>query len=237
MLTVLTWLWRQDRSRAAYSNHHVNILADMVRRNLSMPHKFSCVTDNPEGIDPSVEIIKPPGEFLDIRNPRWTNGKPQCYRRLSMYRRDAAKFFGKRFVCMDLDCVVGGPLDPLFDRPEDLVLFKGTSANRPYNGSMQLITAGCRPQVYETFSQEAALESGAQFCGSDQAWLAHCLGWDEATWDEADGVYFYGPKYRRAHGREKPRVMFFPGTIKPWTAARLDKFVRANYRIEMREAA
>lgn len=235
MIRILTWLWRQDRSRATYTSHHVNVWADMVRRNLTMPHRLACVTDDPTGIDPSVEIIKPPGEFLDIRNPRWANGRPQCYRRLSMYRRDAAKIFGKRFVCMDLDVVIAGLLDPLFDRPEDLVLFKGTSANRPYNGSMQLITAGCRPQVYEQFNQAAALESSAQFCGSDQAWLAHCLGWNEATWDEADGVHFYGPKYRRA--KEKPRVMFFPGTIKPWTAARLDKFVRQNYRIEMKEAA
>src|SRR3546814_19892900 len=66
------------------------------------------------------------GEFLDISNPRWSNGRPQCYRRLSMFRRDAGEIFGERFVSMDLDVVVGGPLDPLFDRPEDLVLFKGT---------------------------------------------------------------------------------------------------------------
>jgi hypothetical protein len=49
--------------------------------------------------------------------------------------QDAADIFGERFVCMDLDCVIGGPLDPLFDRPEDLVLFKGTAPDRPYNGS------------------------------------------------------------------------------------------------------
>jgi hypothetical protein len=237
VLTVLAWLWSQDRSRAIYTAHHVNVWADMVRRNLSLPHRIACVTDMPQGIDPNVEIIAPPGDFLDIRNPRWTNGKPQCYRRLSMFRPDAAEIFGERFVCMDLDVVIGDALDPLFDRDDDLVLFKGTSSNRPYNGSMMLIRAGCRPQVYETFDQQGALNSGAKFCGSDQAWLAYCLGWNEATWSEADGVYFYGPRYRRDSSSIQPRVMFFPGSIKPWTAARLDKFVRRHYRAEVKEAA
>src|SRR3546814_5749797 len=87
---------------------------------------------------------------------------------------------------MYLDVVVGGPLDPLFDRPEDLVLFKGTLRGRPYNGSMMMIRAGCRPDVYEDFNQKAALESGRLFCGSDQAWLMHKLGPNEAIWDDRD---------------------------------------------------
>lgn len=237
MITVLTWFWRQEKSRANYTAAHVNIWADMVRRNLTMPHRIACVTDIPEGIDPSIEIIAPPGDFLTITNPRWTNGRPQCYRRLSMFRRDAAKIFGKRFVCMDLDCVVGGPLDPLFDRPEDLVLFKGTLRNRPYNGSMMLIRAGCRPEVFEDFTQEAALESGRLFCGSDQAWLAHKLGWDEATWSEADGVHWYSPRYRSARRVEAPRLLFFPGSLKPWNVTAFHPFTREHYRRDLQEAA
>jgi hypothetical protein len=225
-------LWRQDRSRATYTAHHVNVWADMVRRNLSMSHKISCVTDTPEGIDPSVEIITPPGDFLDIANPKWANGKPQCYRRLSMFRRDAGKIFSKRFVSIDLDCVIAGPLDPLFDRKEDLVLFNGTHPSRAYNGSMMLIKAGCRPKVFEDFNQEAALESGARFCGSDQAWLMHKLGPNEATWGEADGVSFFGGHYRISSRRQKkPTIMFFPGSRKPWQLKRLDPFISNNYRI------
>ena len=235
MLTVLTWLWRQPQSRAVYTAEHVNLWASMVERNLTLPHRIACVTDMPEGIDPSVEIIAPPHEFEDVRNSRWGERKPQCYRRLSMFRRDAAKIFGKRFVCMDLDCVIGGPLDPLFDRDEDLVLFKGTTKKRPYNGSMMLIRAGCRPQVYEDFTPEGAEQSGSEFCGSDQAWLAHKLGWNEPTWDETDGVYFYA-RYQRNYERLKPRVLFFPGSLKPWHMSG-DRFVRNNYRLTLKEAA
>lgn len=235
MITILTWFWRQSQSRAAYKAEHVNIWAGMVRRNLSMPHRVACVTDIPGGIDPSVEIIPPPGDFLDVRNPRWSNGKPQCYRRLSMFRRDAAKIFGERFVCMDLDCVIGGPLDPLFDRKDDLVLFKGTSPGRPYNGSLMMIRAGCRPQVYEDFNQAAALESGALYCGSDQAWIMHKLGPREKVWDARDGVHWYGKEYQRS--KAPPRVLFFPGGMKPWTAKLFDGFTRHHYRLEEKEAA
>lgn len=204
----------------------------MVRRNLSMTHRIACVTDAPSGIDKGIEIIAPPGDFMDINNPRWANGRPQCYRRLSMYRSDAAKFFGERFVCMDIDCVIGAPLDPLFERDEDLVLFKGTHRNRAYNGSMQLIRAGSRPHVFEDFNQEAALESSRFFCGSDQAWLMHKLGPNEAVWDERDGVYWYGGHYRREKRPAPPRIVFFPGSMKPWTASMIDPFFRENYRIE-----
>ena len=237
MLTVLCWFWRQAKSRAEYRPEHVNIWADMVRRNLSMLHRIACVTDIPEGIDPSIEIIAPPGDFLDIRNPAWSNGKPQCYRRLSMFRSDAADIFGERFVCMDIDSVVGGPLDPLFDRDDDLVLFKGTSPKRPYNGSMMLIRAGCRPGVFDDFNQSRALESGALFRGSDQAWLAHCLGWNEKTWGVDDGVYFFNGTFKAHMKNVRPRVLFFPGVIKPWHAVAMNRFIKSNYRRQIREAA
>lgn len=236
MITVLCWLWSQNRTRARYTAGHVNLWAAMVRRHLAMPHRLACVTDMAEGIEPGVEIIPPPGDFLDIVNPRWTNGRPQCWRRLAMFRRDAAELFGERFVCMDLDCVVGDALDPLFERREDLVLFKGTNRNRPYNGSMLLLTAGARPRVFETFTQAGAIESGQAFCGSDQAWLAHALGPGEATWSEADGVWWFGGGYKAARNAH-PRVLFFPGAMKPWDAVKLDRFTAENYRLEMKEAA
>lgn len=235
MITVLSWLWSQPSGRTKFKPEHVWIWADMVSRNLRMKHRLACVTDVTD-LPPNVERIDPPGEFEDVI-PTWGPTKPNCFRRLVMFRRDAAKTFGRRFVSMDLDCVIGGPLDPLFDRPDDLVLFKGTAPDRPYNGSLMLIRAACRPHVYETFDQAGADVSGDRFYGSDQAWLAHCLGRGEKTWSERDGVFWYGPLWAQMPGRA--RLLFFPGKVKPWTVAqlRLHSFVTQNYRIEAREAA
>jgi hypothetical protein len=60
MLTVLTWLWLQEGGRTAYRAEHVNAWAAMVRRNLSLPHRIACVTDMPDGIAASIDIIVPP---------------------------------------------------------------------------------------------------------------------------------------------------------------------------------
>jgi hypothetical protein len=45
---------------------------------------------------------------------------------------------GDRFVCLDLDLIVTGPLDGLFDRPEPFAILQGVNASNPcpYNGSV-----------------------------------------------------------------------------------------------------
>jgi hypothetical protein len=207
----------------------------MVSRNLAMKHKLLCVTTETD-LPPNVERIDPPGEFEDV-SPTWGPRKPNCFRRLVMFRSDAAKTFGKRFVSMDLDCIVGGPLDPLFNRPEDFVIYRGTHPSRPYNGSLMLLRACSRPQLYETFNQAGADASGAAFHGSDQAWIAHCLGPNEATWDRSDGVWHlheYLPQARKAN----PTILFFPGKRKPWELHRVFPWMREHYRIvKEKEAA
>lgn len=231
-LTVLTWLWSQPGGRASYTAHHVNIWADMVRRHLTIPHRLACVTDMPTGISADVDIIDPPRDFVDVRIPTWGEEKPQCLRRLSMFRPDAAGIFGRRFVNMDMDCVIGGSLDPLFSRTEGIVLYRSPSGDienpRPYNGSMTLMTAGARPDVFERFSPAGAVEAGKRYAGSDQAWVSHVLGHGEAVWDENDGVVWWG---RRMHVAE-PRLMFFPGYPKPWDIADQDEWIAKHYRAE-----
>lgn len=240
MINVLTWYWRQPGGRAEYLPEHVNRWAQMVRANLSMPHRIACVTEHPEGIDPSIRLIRPPRDFENVRIPTWGDKKPQCLRRLAMFAPDAGKKFGERFVCMDLDCVIAGPLDPLFNVPDDFKMMIGTAPKlRPYNGSMLLMTAGARPQVYTEFTPERATLAGKHFLGSDQAWIAFSLGWGEKSWDERDGAVWFSPRY----SMQPPscRVMFFPGTIKPWTVAGhrpLDHWVRQRYAApQVKEAA
>lgn len=230
-LTVLTWLWSQPGGRTRYSAEHVNVWADMIDRHLTMDHEIACVTDMPEGIDERVRIIAPPGDFEDVRIPTWGEarapGLPQCFRRLALFRPDAAGIFGERFVSMDLDCVISDSLDPLFDRDELFVMYRGTTAERPYNGSMVMMTAGSRPHVYADFTPERAAEAGRQYLGSDQAWISAALGWDEATWGVEDGVQAWGSRRNFGHGA--PRVTFFLSPVKPWDLAGND-WIDLHYR-------
>lgn len=238
MLTVMTWLWKQPNGRENYTAEMVNVWAAMVRRNLTLDHEIACVTDDATGIDPSIRIIEPPRDFEGVKIPTWGDALPQCLRRLSMFRPDAADIFGERFVNMDLDCVIGESLDPLFDIDADFCMYRGTSGKRPYNGSMLLMTAGARPQVYEDFSVEGAAYAGRMFVGSDQAWISHCLGWGERTWGDEHGVLWWGNRKREIRGPK--RVMFFPGFPKPWHVPKGDpefEWINRHRQIELREAA
>ncbi len=229
-LVVMTWLWSQPGGRTTYTAAHVNIWAGMVGRHLKMPHRIACVTDMPEGVDSSIQIIPPPRDFEAVRIPTWGDDKPQCLRRLALYRPDAASIFGERYVSMDLDCVIAGPLDPLFDRSEDIVLYRGATATRPYNGSMLLMTAGARPQVYVDFTPENAIAAGQRYIGSDQAWISHRLGFGEATWGQEHGITWYGGQHARSV--TNPRIMFFFGNPKPWDLIErdADDWVAEHYR-------
>lgn len=226
-LTVLCWLWRQEGSRAEFTVDHVAIWAAMIRRHLHMPHRIACVTDL-DGLPSHIERIDPPREFEHVRIPSWGREKPQCLRRITMYAPNAGEIFGDRFLCMDLDCVLSGDITPMIT-DDDFRIAKGTAVSRPYNGSMQLIRAGARAKVYQDFTPEGAAKAGQKFVGSDQAWIMHCLGPNERVWDESDGLCWY-----RAPRAENPRIMFFPGDVKPWALAELGgrEFVEEHYRGE-----
>lgn len=228
MLTVMTWFWQQPNGRTEYTAHHVNIWADMVQRHLTLPHRLACVTDCPEGIREGVEIIEPPRDFENVAIPSWGESFPQCLRRLAMFAPDAGDRFGKRFVNMDIDCVIGDSLDPLFAIDDDFRMYRGTSHKRPYNGSMVLMDAGARPWVYTRFTPQAAIEAGKYFIGSDQAWISYALGWTEPTWGVEHGVHWSGSRYNAG----TCRLMFFPGKEKPWQVPHQkgNEWVVDNYR-------
>lgn len=209
----MCWLWSQPNGKTAYRAEHVNAWAAMVSRHLKMKHELACVTDMPAGIDKRVRIIPPPGDFLDVKLPTWGPRKPQCLRRLAMFRRDAANWIGaERVVSFDLDCVICGTLDPLFNTDDDFRITKGTSASRHYNGSLMMLKLGSRPEVVETFTPERAIRAGLAHLGSDQAWLATAIP-GEKTWTAADGIHFWRPSKPVTNGR----LVFFAGAVgKPW---------------------
>lgn len=225
MLTVLCWYWRQPEGRVSYEPLHVAVWADMIRRNLSLPHRLAVVTNEQLDIA-GLEVIPPPADFEGVRIPSWPEHRPQCLRRLSMFRRDAGEIFGDEILCTDLDVVVGASLDPLLRERGDFRMAIGTAPGRPYNGSLIYLRTGSRPQVYDKFTPERAAAAGARFVGSDQAWIAACLGPNEATWGEADGLVYHRLAQKPNMTR---RVLCFPGAEKPWHRLH-DPWIGLHYR-------
>lgn len=219
-LTVVCWKWKpRSGYRSTFGAEQVNVLRRMVARHYPKPHRFCCVTNDAEGFDPEVVVIPDREDFKGLPSPHGGHN-PSCYRRLRMFARDAGETFGPRFVSLDLDCVIVRDMTPVWDRPEDFVIWGDTNPQTLYNGSMMLLRAGARPQVWERFdpitSPDKARASGN--FGSDQAWISYCLGKGEAKWTKADGVYSFRNEIQRRGGAlpGDARIVMFHGVHDPW---------------------
>lgn len=236
MLSVVTFKWREVPGyRSKFTGQHVNILRNMVARNYRDPHRFICITDDPEGIDPRIEVVPLWDDHRQIKNPTWPHG-PHCFPRLKVFSREFRAIAGERFVCLDLDLVITDDLRPLWNRPEEFVIFSSLELKKFYNGSMFLMTAGARAQVWEQFDpmNSPRLAKQAGYRGSDQAWINYCLGPGEASWTWSDGVYPY-PAFvvRKLRGGlpHDARVIVFWGRPDPWSkdAQILSPWIRNYY--------
>lgn len=224
MLRVVCWLWRDSSYRwnhlFLYGPGHVNRLYRAVSENLSIPHEFCCITDTPKGIDPGVRIIPLWDDLADMGG---------CYRRLKVFAPEMRNIIGERFVSLDLDSVVTGDLTPLFDRDEDFIAWEGSAPHTPYCGSMFMMNAGARKQVWEEFDPETSPKASNRFVGTDQAWFSHCLP-HEARWSHRDGVMSFKSHIARGSPRlpgrarrtgqygglpDHARIVFFHGAVDP----------------------
>lgn len=218
---VVCWLWETPGYRSQFTAEHVNTARRMVARHFSTPHRFICVTDRPEGLDPGIDVVPAWNDHAHVPSP---NGRqnPSCYRRLRAFAPDIAATFGERFVSIDIDVIITGDLNPLWNRPEDFVIWGDTNPLTFYNGSMFLLTAGARPQVWCDFDPQTSPDKAydAKHFGSDQGWISYRLGPNEATWKREDGVYsfrndFLLPKQWQLPG--DARAVFFHGKHDPWS--------------------
>lgn len=234
-LSFVCFKWRPARGyRSTFGPAQVHALRNMIARHYRRPHRFFCVTDDPRGLEPSVTVVPLWPDHGALPSPRGPL-QPSCYRRLKVFSAEAGALFGERFVCIDLDVVITGPLEPLFDRPEDFVIWGDTAPRTWYNGSLFMLRAGARRQVWEQFdparSPAAALAAG-QF-GSDQAWISHCLGPNEARWGKDDGVFSYRVHLqpKGSHLPRGARVVVFHGKVDPWSPqAQRVPWIKAHYR-------
>lgn len=229
MISVVTFKWATPGYRAKFTSEHVNTLRRMVQRHYQAPHRFICVTDDAAGLDGGIEVVPLWDDYASVPNPTG-GGRPSCYRRLKLFDPAMSDVIGERFVMLDLDCVICGDLSPLFDRPEDAVFWKSPTNEWPYNGAMFMANTGARPQLWQDFDplESPKLTQAAGYRGSDQAWISYKLGWNEATWADRDGVYYYGKIRNRQSIPANARIIFTTGGSAPWTLRH--PWVRKHYR-------
>lgn len=234
-LTVVCWLWSQPGYHTRYTPEHVAAWAKMIRKNLTLPHRLLCITDNPEALeDVDIETYPLWDEFGELKERRWDPvQRPQCYRRIKVFDPAMVEVLGERFVSIDLDCVVTESLDELLGRADDFIICKSAMPSlNQYVGSMFMMDTGARPEVYYDFCQDA-VDRSRRWAGSDQAWIMERLGPDEATFDDADGVYSFRYNVHRLPV-DNMKLVFFNGEQNPWDylVQQQHRWVREHYPIQ-----
>lgn len=208
MLAISTWLWGDK-----YTPEDVRKLRDGVRRNLQQPFRFLVMTERERDWTP------PPGiERHAIKDPQLLAHRG-CFARLRMfdYGWQRNRAIDDRLVCLDLDVIIVGKIDQLFERPETFVILAGANSMNPcpFNGSVMMLRPGHHGELWTDFSMQKANEIKHYEFPDDQGWIAHKLP-NAATWQcgRASGIYAFKKPGWPANALVPPadaRIVAFPG--------------------------
>jgi len=181
-LTIVTWLWGNK-----YTAQDVRRLSFGIRRHLKQPFRFFVFSDRPPNENFGDAIGRP------ILNPNLC--ARHCFCRLRLFDPQFQAMHGivaGRIVSIDLDAVITGPLDPLFDRPENFVILQGVNEVNPcpYNASVSMLRAGAHSEIWSEFSFEALQAIKFHEFHDDQGWIWHKIP-DAAAFTVGDGVYAF----------------------------------------------
>ncbi|BCO09815.1 hypothetical protein GF1_21910 [Desulfolithobacter dissulfuricans] len=106
-----------------YGPEYVNILHHMVQRNITLPYRFICFTDRPEGIEEGVEIFPLP----DFKEPEPKYLKTcLAWRKIAVFDRDLHDIRGK-ILFLDLDVVIVDNIDCFFSYSDKLAIIENWS--------------------------------------------------------------------------------------------------------------
>jgi hypothetical protein len=132
-----------------YGPEYVNKLHSMVRRNLHRPFRFVCLTDDAQGIDPSIEVKPIPAvgfDEFDQRKP-WTFA--HGWLKLTSFAHPLYDLEG-RTLFLDLDIVIVDSLDPFFEQTGDFIVIREWDKNDGTgNTSCYLYTIGAHTDALE----------------------------------------------------------------------------------------
>jgi hypothetical protein len=224
VITIACWKWKRTTTGhqlphvVDYGPEHVHTMQSMLERNVTVPYRFVCITDDPTGLDcetiPLWEVYEAGG----------------CYHRLRAFSPEISEILGNRFCWIDLDAVIVDNIDPILSIEDDFAIHQYAYKGKPeqhYNGGLVIMSAGVRAEVWDAFHPTASpriiarMNEEKRLIGSDQAWISHVLGPGERTLGPADGVYEAMPmeKSRSSRNDRHPpkdaRIVLFSGPRDP----------------------
>lgn len=144
MVNVICMKWG-----TAYGPEYVNILRAMVKRHLSLPHRFVCFTDDRAGIRDDVECFDMPHVPL----PEAKKNRP--WRKVGTFAAGVGNLEGPTLF-LDLDLVIVDAIDPFFEHPGRFcIIHNWTTPGRGIgNSSVYRFDPAEFTFVYEAFCRD-----------------------------------------------------------------------------------
>lgn len=175
MITVVC-LWLRGKGKRAYGIEYVERLRSMVSRNLSLPHRFVCMTDTPRDVPAGIEAIR-------LKRPETM---PIWWLKLRLF--SAKLGWQGRLLYIDLDTLIVGSLDEIATFPAPFALLPCMAPgftgrwDKPhlkvvhrYNSSVMVLDAGTRNALWDDWQTRDAVRFW-----SDQDWIGERMP-NEAT--------------------------------------------------------
>lgn len=166
MLTIACVL----RSGGEYKPEHVVALRDGVRRHLSLPHRFVCLSDKP---------------IVDVHCILLEHGWPGWWSKVELWRPGV---LSGAVVYLDLDTLVVGSIDDMVLGHRFTVLRNvWAPAGSPRIGSGLMAWSGDHSAIYHRFAADPArwmATPQTKDNWGDQGFLQGCLATDAERWQE-----------------------------------------------------
>lgn len=138
------------KSRPAYDHHYVNRLYRAVERNLTIPHRFTCFTDDATGVKCHTKPLPP-------------SHRRGWYSKLALHQRgliDPPVFY------LDLDTLIVGSLDFIADYAGDFAILRDFFIPEGY-GSGVMLWNKPQPHVWDQWLFHGEPEHPM----GDQGWM------------------------------------------------------------------
>jgi|TARA_X000000950_G_C13880362_1_gene646619 hypothetical protein len=164
-----------------YPSIYVNVLKNMVARHTSVTYQFTCLTDDPNGIDEDVNIIRFPNEPY-IKS--W-------WSKLWMFSPEMP--LKGNILYFDLDVIIFDNIDPLFSNPGRFNIIRDFNRCRVKdwklsNSSCMRWQSGTMNYLWTEFKENPARVM--QQNHGDQDWITKKAK-DEITWFPDEWIRSY----------------------------------------------
>ena len=129
-----------------FGPEYVNRLYKAVDKNMTLPYRFVCFTDNGEGLLPQVEVRDLPDFVVNNEIP------DRAWRKLSLFQKNLADLKGLALF-LDLDTVIRKDLTPFFEAEGDFLIVKDWDFPHAVTGNSSVFRfeVGKYPEILENY--------------------------------------------------------------------------------------